>query len=336
MSKETFLKRIIKISKNRKVILRNFQSPGDILMLTAAVRDLKLSHPDILIDVRTSVKEIWENNPNLTKLDENDKNVEVFNVGYPLVHNSNEGQYHFIHGFRKDIENKLKINIPPTKFKGDIHISKEEKSWKSQIEEKGIKKNFWIIMAGGKFDFTAKWWNPDYYQEVVEYFKGKITFVQCGQKNHWHPKLKGVVDLIGETNFRQFIRLIYHSVGVLCPVTFAMHAAEAIESKKGLKHRPCVIIAGGREPSQWEKYPNHRFLEINGALDCCNNGGCWKSRCHKVGDGDDKDEKNLCDYPIKLPNKKISIPKCMDMIKPNDAIRAIEMYYGGGVLEYDK
>jgi hypothetical protein len=39
----------------RKLILRNFQSPGDILMLTAAVRDLHRAHPgEFLTDVRTS------------------------------------------------------------------------------------------------------------------------------------------------------------------------------------------------------------------------------------------------------------------------------------------
>lgn len=320
----------------RKVIFKNGQSPGDILMLTATVRDLKLSYPNILIDVRTPCDAIWENNPHLTKLEENDNDVEVYEVGYPIVHNSNKGAYHFIHGFRKDIETKLKISIPSTDFKGDIHISDAEKSWISQIEEKNIKKKFWIIMAGGKFDFTCKWWNPDYYQEIINHFKGKITFVQCGEKEHWHPKLKGAINLIGKTDLRQFIRLIYHSVGVLSPVTFAMHAAAAIECNHGLLNRPCVVIAGGREPSQWEKYPHHRFLETNGALDCCDNGGCWKSRCQPVGDGDEKDEKNLCIYPIKLYNRKISIPKCMDMIKPKDVIRAIEIYYEGGVLEYNK
>ena len=39
----------------RKLILRNFQSPGDIVMLTAAVRDLHRAHPgEFLTDVRTS------------------------------------------------------------------------------------------------------------------------------------------------------------------------------------------------------------------------------------------------------------------------------------------
>ena len=39
----------------RKLILRNFQSPGDIVMLTAAVRDIHRAHPgEFLTDVRTS------------------------------------------------------------------------------------------------------------------------------------------------------------------------------------------------------------------------------------------------------------------------------------------
>ena len=129
----------------------------------------------------------------ITKMNEKDEDVEVFKLEYPLIHNSNKGQYHFIHGFRKDIENKLGVTIKSTDFKGDIHISDVEKSWINQVEESGIKDKFWIMMAGGKYDFTAKWWNPDYYQAVVDHFKGKITFVQCGEKNHWHPPLKNVI-----------------------------------------------------------------------------------------------------------------------------------------------
>jgi len=326
----------LKETKIRKIIFRNSQAPGDILMMTAAVRDLKLAHPHILIDVRTSASEIWENNPHITDLDEKEDGVEVYKLEYPLIHTSNQGQHHFIHGFRKDMERKTGLSIEPTLFEGDIHLSDSEKAWMSQVKEQGIDNKFWIIMAGGKFDYTCKWWDPNYYQEVVDHFKGKITFAQCGEEGHWHPELEGVVNLVGKTDLRQFIRLIYHSIGVLCPVTFAMHAAEAVEFKHGYKHRPCVVVAGGREPSQWEKYPHHRFLETNGALSCCDDGGCWKSRCQKVGDGDSKDnEDSLCVNPIKVEDRDLYIPKCMDMIKPADAIRAIEMYYEGGVLEYE-
>jgi hypothetical protein len=38
----------------QKVILRNFLSPGDIVMLTAALRDLHAAHPKRFVtDVRT-------------------------------------------------------------------------------------------------------------------------------------------------------------------------------------------------------------------------------------------------------------------------------------------
>jgi hypothetical protein len=43
----------------RRLILRNFQSPGDIVMLTAAVRDLHRAHPgELLADVRTSCPDL--------------------------------------------------------------------------------------------------------------------------------------------------------------------------------------------------------------------------------------------------------------------------------------
>ena len=62
----------------RQLILRSFQSPGDVLMLTAAVRDLHLAAPgQFQTDVRTSCPALWENNPHLTPLREGEAGVEV-------------------------------------------------------------------------------------------------------------------------------------------------------------------------------------------------------------------------------------------------------------------
>ena len=66
-------------------------------------------------------------------------------------------------------------------------------------------------MAGGKYDFTAKWWNPSWYQAVVDHFRGRIQFVQCGEEHHWHPCLDNVINLIGKTDTRQFVRLMHHA-----------------------------------------------------------------------------------------------------------------------------
>ncbi len=319
-----------------RLILKCFLSPGDIVMLTAAVRELHLAHPGrFSTDVRTSASPLWENNWYLTPLDEDDPQVRVIEMHYPLIHQSNFAPYHFIHGYVQYLEQVLGLKIPLTRFKGDIHISDLEKSWMSQVEEFGIQDNFWILMAGGKFDFTAKWWNPAGYQRIVDHFRGRILFVQCGEEHHWHPALRHVLNLVGKTDTRQFVRLMYHADGVVCPVTFAMHLAAAVEPKPGKPlNRACVVIAGGREPAQWEAYPHHQYLSTNGALNCCDNGGCWKSRCQPVGDGDPKDY-DLCIYPQQV-SPELQIPKCMAMISPEDVIRRIELYYEGGALKYNR
>src|SRR5690349_2638069 len=114
----------------RRLLLRNGQSPGDIVMLTAAVRDLHLAYPgQFETDVRTPCPEVWENNPYLTPLSDTDPNVEIVDCEYPLIHRSNHAPYHFIHGFIEFLNERLGLAIRPTLFKGDIHISDIEKSW---------------------------------------------------------------------------------------------------------------------------------------------------------------------------------------------------------------
>jgi len=201
------------------------------------------------------------------------------------------------------------------------------------------------FVVEGLVAHNCKFWHPDWYQEVIDHFQGRITFVQVGQKKHWHPQLKNCINLIDKTNLRQLIRLVYHSIGVLTPISLPMHLAAAVEMKNHKKrNRPCVVISGGREPPQWEAYPHHRFLSVNGSLSCCDNGGCWKSRCTKINDNDPKNE-SLCLFPItigkthtKYPTKnlqgELSLAKCMYMIKPSDVIRAIESYYEGDLYKY--
>src|SRR5581483_1372319 len=227
-------------------ILRTFQSPGDVVMLTAAVRDLHRHYPNaFLTDVRTACPQLWENNPHLVPLSENDRKVEVIDCQYPLIHRSNQAPYHFVHGYIAFLNQKLKLSIEPSEFKGDIYISERERSWYSQVEEVTTEDSpFWLISAGGKYDFTVKWWDIRRYQRVVDHFRGKILFVQVGDLAHYHPPLRGVLDLRGKTDLRQLVRLVYHSQGVLGGVSLLMHLAAAIEVKPGMpKNRPCVVVA---------------------------------------------------------------------------------------------
>jgi hypothetical protein len=53
-----------------------------------------------------------------------------------------------------------------------------------------------------------------------------------------------------------------------------------------------------------------------------------------VGDGDEKDRRNVCEKPVQI-TPELRIPKCMDMIAPEDVIRRIELFYQGGILAID-
>jgi len=316
----------------RKLILKCGLSPGDIVMLTAAVRDLHHWYPrKFLTDVRTRCPDIWEHNPHLTTLSPADPGVEQINCSYPMINRCNETPYHCLHGFIEFLNERLHVAIKPTAYKGDIHLSAQEKAWYSQVREVArLDIPFWIVAAGGKYDVTIKWWQTERYQEVVDHFRGKIQFVQVGDCGHHHPRLDGVIDLRGLTSLRELIRLVYHAQGVLCPVTALMHLAAAVETKRGQPaSRPCVVVAGGREPAHWEAYPNHQFIHTTGALPCCAEGGCWKDRTARLRDGDPRDHRrHRCVDVVK------TLPHCMDLITPEAVIRRIEMYFRGGAVRF--
>ena len=316
----------------QKLILTNFQSPGDIVMLTAAVRDLHACYPNrFLTDVRTPCPALWENNPYLTPLKKKHRNVRLIECHYPLIHQSNQRPVHFLHGFVEHLNEQLGLHIRPTLFKGDIHLSDEEKSMRSLVEQiTGTDVPFWIIVGGGKHDFTIKWWHFRRWQAVVDHFQGKLLFAQVGEKDHYHPPLEGVLDLRGKTTPRELIQLVYHAQGVVCPVTLLMHLAAAVECKPGAqKSRPCVVVAGGRESPAWEAYPTHQFIHTVGALPCCAVGGCWRARTVPIGDGHALDEeKHRCLDVV------AGLPRCMEMITPELVIERVEFYLNGGVVNY--
>ncbi len=296
-----------------KWIFENRLSPGDIVMLTAAVRDLHRTYPGrFATDVRTSCPDLWSNNPHLTPLDSSDVGVRTMSCHYPLIHQSNREPYHFIHGFIQHLNQELGLAVRPTEFKGDLHLSEEEKQRASSVHQRlGQKVPYWLIAAGGKYDFTLKWWHRRRWQEVVDQLQGRVQFVQVGEPGHYHPPLRGVLDWRGKTSLRELILLVYHADGILCPVTLLMHLAAAVPLPPGRSRlRGCVVVAGGREPAHWEQYPGHQFHHTIGQLDCCATGGCWKSRTVPLGDGSELDRPEALCVDV-TPS---GLARCMDLI----------------------
>lgn len=321
------------VAGRKKLILHNGLSPGDIVMLTAAVRDFILAHgEEYVVDVRTSCSELWQNNPFLTRICDDDPTALHINMEYPLISSSNELPYHFIHGFRKFLQEKLDLHIPQGPFRGDIHLSKEERSAPGPVEKiTGEDKPYWVIVSGGKNDFTCKLWDFQRIQQVADYISAQgMQCVQIGSEgeNHSHPPLDGVINLVGKTSLRELVLTIYHSSGVVCPVTAVMHMAAAVPTRPGRCRgslRPCVVIAGAREPAHWEQYPGHIFLTTVGALDCCSNAACWKSRVMPLGDSNTKDGFDLCEYPVLLKTGQY-IPACLNLIQADEVIASVSKF----------
>jgi hypothetical protein len=59
-------------------------------------------------------------------------------------------------------------------------------------------------------------------------------------------------------------------------------------------------------------------------LKCCLNGGCWKSRVSKIGDGAEQDN-SICERPVETEGG-IIIPQCLAMITVDDVVRAVKEY----------
>lgn len=311
----------------RKILFRSHLSLGDIVMLTAAVRDLHRCYPNqFLTSVDTTCSELWDHNPWISPMDPRSSEVETIKCEYPLIQWSNQVPYHFLHGFIDDLNAQLKLEIRATEFRGDIYVSRAERGRPSPIAELcGDSIPYWLILAGGKHDVTIKWWDSKRYQEVVDAFRGRIQFVQLGQAGHFHPKLDGVIDLRGRTSLRDLIRLVYRAQGVLCGVTGLMHLAAAVPAPPefpGL--RPCVVVAGGREPVHWESYPGHEYIHTVGQLRCCSSGGCWRSRTSRLGDGDPRDHADQLCLDVRE-----GLPHCMHLIESEEVIHRIERFFKG-------
>jgi ADP-heptose:LPS heptosyltransferase len=216
---------------------------------------------------------------------------------------------------------------------GDIHLSDEEKRVNTIRESYDVSR-YWVIAPGGKRDCTCKVWDWRKFQRVVDHFDGFITFVTIGRSDHLIEPLRGVISMVDKTpNLRGLIQLAYHADGCVSGVSFLMHLAGAMPPKDGKGRKPCVAIYGGREPGIYTWYTNHQILHTNGALECCDNGGCWQSRVTEIAKDADINRR-MCHQTVVRDGR--TVQKCMDMISAEDVIRAIERYYDGGRLRYLK
>lgn len=302
-----------------KLILTCFLSPGDLLAMSAAIYSLHESYPDrYTTNIRTSCDEIFNNNPNIGNVQFHDTDATIVEMHYPSIDRSNQHSTQFIRAYTEYLAERLQIKIESQTNRPMIYFNEEEKN--NNIVDT---KEYWIVNAGIKNDYTCKQWPIEYYQEVIDKTKSYIQWVQIGETHQNHHRLNNVINLIGKTSFRELMVLALHSNGGIGPVTALMHLMAGVE-------KPYICINGGREPLPWIQYQLQHTLHTMGLLDCCKTEACWKSRVVDLPIdpmfpfADAKLNVNLCKYPMLDGIEPVA--KCMAMIKPQEIASILQRY----------
>jgi len=328
------------------VCIKNSQCPGDFIVLSAALRDIALQYPGrFQLYASTLQPDIFQGNPYVGI--GRPRGARVIQAKYSSprnphrVHRSNQHRAHFMWGFLSDLNLMLGTQAVLSDFRPALYLTEEEKA----VPLLNLDRPYWVFVAGGKRDFTAKWWDQDWWQIVTNRLSKKVVMVQVGGGSHIHPRMEGAHDLVAKTSFRELMRLIYHSHGVLCIVTCLAHIAAAF-------NKPCVVVAGSRETWQWEAYntenrltnmrigvPNwqppkndtfipHQYLRSECTQPQWSGGkGCWKSKIDGKG--------NSCRDIAAQPSGR-RLPRCLQVITPDMVVDGFEWYYKEGILSLDK
>jgi len=315
-----------------EVVIKCHQSPGDITLLHGAIREVQKAYPGkFRFSPDTHFNDLFYNSPWVINR-EHLKDPITIESGQCWSW-ANQRSDHLVQEFTRSLigqlNDKLKLDLKVpymTEFRGCLILSEEEKN-RDVTDIIGEYDSYFLIDAGWKSnDYDVKRAPTETYQQVVDGLLGKVKFVQMGRNDpnapDRHPPLKNVINAIGLTeNRRDFLRLVYRSSGVITPISWPLHASAAIPMHSNPnKLRPCVVLAGGREPVSMIQYPGHSVLSMVGKLDCCLNGGCFKTSIgHKPND-----MKGVSDERCLRPENGIA--KCMRMITAPQIISAVESY----------
>jgi ADP-heptose:LPS heptosyltransferase len=295
-----------------EVVFHNRQAIGDVLTFTSAVRDFKETFPNTRVGVISTAMHIWDNNPNIDhQFKDADKIVKI-GPGF-LTNKSNYWNHHMCNAFRLDIQNKLGIKFGQGAIRPDIWMTEEEYKRPPIIDG-----DYWVFIYGGEPGWPTKQYHR--WQEVINCLRNDIKIVQLGVKSHPYPILNGVVNYVGktenrDTGIRDLFNIFLHAQGSIGLVSMHMHLSAVFGN-------PSVVVAGGREPAWFTHYYGHQYVERNGTLNCVKHTACWACKLEGC--------KNLTDFEDR------KIPKCVDIIQPEEIATAVKNYYDGGRLEYGK
>ena len=125
-----------------------------------------------------------------------------------------------------------------------IKLSAVEKSWHSQVcELVNAEVPFWILESGGP---DGKDSHREEAQRLVDRFRAKVLFIEVAEERDQRNPLQNVLNLRGQTDPRQLVRLIYHAQGLVCTTAKLRALAQSVEANQRVgPSRPCLSLDNG-------------------------------------------------------------------------------------------
>lgn len=279
-------------------------SPGDTLVMTAAIRSLKKHHGDkyrVAVDM-TAHQEIFANNPDLETFTD-DEVPYVVRLKLPFCNTPDDGPTHFITSCCENLGASIQDPFPDSVRKPILHLSEQEAGavvpWSKYV----------VLVAGYKADTPIKYAGRFIFQQVADFLNDQgLTVVQVGSADDVHERLDGVVDMIGKTTIRGLAAIINKCEFTISGITLAQHLAAALD-------KPAIVMGGGRESVWLTAYARQHYLHTLGLLPCCSGGGhgCWKWNFEKSEKG--------CSLPVIQPDGQ-TVPRCHQMVGAEGIITA--------------
>lgn len=278
------------------IVLSFANTIGDDLLCTIPARDLNEKKKE-KVWVLTAYPELFKGNPFVAKAIKKNK---AGNVNPAIKKYFNHFSIKIIYPWYTSYNNITDQDISPSKH--IVHLMCE----KVNIESPSIIKPFIYLSdyekkkgelyknqicvhstgSGARHYMANKDWFTDRFEEVVAYLNSDYSVLQIGLSTD--PLLKGTIDLRGKTTIRETASILFNSKFFIGQVGFLMHLARAVDCRS-------VILYGGRESPLQTGYDFN--INLYSSINC---SPCWYS--------------NYC------PNNKI----CMDIIRADDVIRAVE------------
>ncbi len=290
-----------------RVVFRNHQCLlGDRLAMTSFVRDVKATYPHWQIFVDVEKSDVWRHNPHLAGLllpgDPEPEKIDLaWNVGpSKATQGSKANGVHLIRAFAYGWTRMTGLPVKDGPWRPDLHLSPEE------LEYRPVAGDYWVFNPDTN-NMGSKRWPVESWRELILALP-QVRFVQVGLAKDCSADFgdePNVTSLVGRTTERQLFALVRRAAGCVGLLSSLVHIAAALQ-------RPCVVLAGGREPDTFAHYPGHYYLSRVGLLDCCRDLACWKN---SIG---------ACRDQVESPAGPVS--RCMTLIGPADVARGIELY----------